>query len=187
MMLSRKTNFCPGKRSRRLWTVARIPWALWLPSNRKAGECRSSSNRPGQLTCSRPVRMALSGMFHPLPRSHTEGRDGEGGVFRLIAADEGQTDTVQPVEIEGDGVEVAALHFEAGEIHHRERRVLLPGHTGDDSVRFRHTAVAHHRTARLNDAGLGSGDVRDGGAEFFYMVHAQRRDDRALGRVDDVG
>lgn len=28
MMLSRKTNFCPGKRSRRLWTVARIPWAL---------------------------------------------------------------------------------------------------------------------------------------------------------------
>ncbi len=59
----------PGKRSRRLWTVARIPWALWLPSSRKAGECRSSSNRPGQLTCSRPVRMALSGMFQPLPRS----------------------------------------------------------------------------------------------------------------------
>ena len=69
MMLSRKTNFCPGKRSRRLWTVARIPWALWLPSSRKAGACRSSSKRPGQLTCSRPVRMARSGMSQPLPRS----------------------------------------------------------------------------------------------------------------------
>ena len=28
MMLSRKTNFWPGKRSFRLWTVARIPWFL---------------------------------------------------------------------------------------------------------------------------------------------------------------
>jgi len=48
--------------------VARIPWALWLPSSKKAGECRSSSNRPGQLTVSRPVRMALSGMFQPWVR-----------------------------------------------------------------------------------------------------------------------
>ena len=148
---------------------------------------------PQQFEPARPAHLleagadgAVGDVPSPAPQ-HTEGRDGEGGVFRLIAADEGQTNTVQPVEIEGDGVEVAALHFEAGEIHHRERRVLLLGHTGDDSVRFRHTAVAHHRTARLDDAGLGSGDVRDGGAEFFYMVHAQRRDDRALGRVDDVG
>ena len=69
MMLSRKTKFWPGKRSFRLCTVARIPWALWLPSSKKAGECRSSSNRPGQLTVSSPLRMASSGMFHPRSRS----------------------------------------------------------------------------------------------------------------------
>ena len=68
MMLTRKTNFCPGKRSFRLCTVARIPWALWLPSSRNAGACRSSSKRPGQLTVSKPVRMALSGMFQPWVR-----------------------------------------------------------------------------------------------------------------------
>ena len=154
---------------------------------------QESGRMPQQLEPARPAHPleagadgAVGDVPSPAPQ-HTEGRDGEGGVFRLIAADEGQTNAVQPVEIEGDSVEVAALHFEAGEIHHRERRVLLLGHTGDDSVRFRHTAVAHHRTARLDDAGLGGGDVRDGGAEFFYMVHAQRRDDRALGRVDDVG
>ena len=148
---------------------------------------------PQQLEAARPAHLleagadgAVGDVPSPAPQ-HTKGRDSEGGVFRLIAADEGQTDTVQPVEIESDGVEVAALHFEAGEIHHRERRVLLLGHTGDDSVRFRHTTVTHHRTAWLDDAGLGGGDVRDGGAEFFYMVHAQRRDDRALGRVDDIG
>ena len=69
MMLSRKTNFWPGKRSFRLWTVARIPWTLWLPSSRKAGVCRSSSNRPGQRTVSSPCRMASSGMFQPFSRS----------------------------------------------------------------------------------------------------------------------
>ena len=78
---------------------------------------------PQQLEPARPAYLLKAGadgavgdVPSPAPQ-HTEGRDGEGGVFRLIAADEGQTDTVQPVEIEGDGVEVAALHFEAGEIH----------------------------------------------------------------------
>ena len=42
---------------------------VWLPSSKKTGECRSSSNRPGQRTCSRPARMALSGMFQPRLRS----------------------------------------------------------------------------------------------------------------------
>ena len=123
---------------------------------------------------------------HPAPQ-HPEGRDGEGGILWLIAANERQPDAVQSVKVEGNGVEAPPLHVQAGEIHHREGGVLFFRRPGDDGVRLRHTAVAHHRTARLDDAGLGGGDVRDGGAEFFYMVHAQRRDDRALGRVDDVG
>ena len=58
---------------------------------------------------------------------------------------------------------------------------------GDDGVRLRHTAIAHHRTARLDDTGLGGGDVCKGGAKLLHMIHTQRRDDRTLGRVDDVG
>ena len=65
MMLTKKTNFSPGKRSRRLWAVACIPCGLWLPSRIKAGEERSSSNRPGQRTVARPWRMAWSEISQP--------------------------------------------------------------------------------------------------------------------------
>ena len=68
MMLTRNTNFSPGNSARRLSTVARIPWALWLPSSRKGGSRRSSSNRPGQRTWASPCRMALSGICQPRAR-----------------------------------------------------------------------------------------------------------------------
>ena len=59
--------------------------------------------------------------------------------------------------------------------------------TGDDGIGLGHTAIAHHRTARLDDARLGRRDIGQGGAQLLHMIHAQRRDDRALRRVDDVG
>lgn len=61
----RKTNRWPGNLSRRLWAVASMPGGLWLPSSRKGGALRSSSNRPGHWTAASPARMALSGMSQP--------------------------------------------------------------------------------------------------------------------------
>ena len=60
---------------------------------------QESGRMPQQLEPARPAHLleagadgAVGDVPSPAPQ-HTEGRDSEGGVFRLIAADEGQTDT----------------------------------------------------------------------------------------------
>ena len=94
---------------------------------------------------------------------------------------------METVKIEGHLVEAAALHGQLGEVHDPQRGVLLRCHAGNEGVGFGHAAVAHHRTAGLDDARLGRGDVGDGGAQLLDMIHSQRRDDRTLRRVDDIG
>ena len=148
---------------------------------------------PQQLEPARPadgLQTLPDGLLRDVPAlfpQHPQHRDGDGGIPGLVAANERQAHPVQAVEVKGHFVQVAALHGQLREIDHMERGVLLCRRAGDDGVGLRHTAVAHHRAARLEDARLGRCDVRDGGAKFLHMVHAQCRDDRTLRRVDDVG
>ena len=146
-----------------------------------------------QLKAARPLHRLqplADGLFRDVPSpapQHPQGGDGHCRVPGLVAADEGQAHAVQTVEIKGHLVEVAAIEAQFGEIHHRQRGVLLLCHAGDHGIGLGHAAVAHRRAAGLEDARLGGGNVGDGGAQLFHMVHPQRRDDRALRRVDDVG
>ena len=124
----------------------------------------------------------------PAPAAqYPQGRNGRGGVPGLIAADQGQADAIQAVKIKGDSIQIPVLDGQPAEIHHGQRRVPLCRRTGDDGIGRGHTAIAHHRTAGLDDARLGRRDIGQGGAQLLHMIHAQRRDDRALRRVDDVG
>ena len=86
----------------------------------------------GQRTCSRPARMALSGMFQPRLRS-TRRAVMAVAAFRLIAADQGQADAVQAVKIKGDSIQIPVLDGQPAEVHHGQRRVPLCRRTGDDA------------------------------------------------------
>ena len=93
----------------------------------------------------------------------------------------------QAVKVELHSVKAAALVFQPAEIHLGQLGVLFRCHAADHSVRFRRTAVAHHRTAFLDDPRLGGSDVPKGGAKLLHMIHAQCRDDCAFRGINDVG
>ena len=148
---------------------------------------------PQQLEAARPaygLKAGADGALRDVPAMgthHPQRRDGQRGVARLIAADERQAHTVQPVEVELHRIEVSTIVLQFVEIHLRQGGMLLSTDAADHGVRFRHAAVAHHRAALFDDARLRGGNVRDGGAQLLHMVHAQRRDDRARRRVNDIG
>ena len=148
---------------------------------------------PQQLKAARPAhrfQTPADGLFRDIPSpapQYPQGRDGHGRVPRLVAADEGQLHAIKAIKIKGHGIQITALEFQLVKIHHSQRGVPLFCHPDDDGIRLRHPAVAHHRAPRFDDARLGRGNVRDGGAQLFHMIHAQRRDDRALRRVNDIG
>ena len=148
---------------------------------------------PQKLKPARPLhslQTGADGFFRNVPAvgpQDPQGGDGHRRIAGLVAADERQLHAGQAVKIKGDLVQISTIDLQFVEIHFGQRRVLFSGRSADDRIRFRHPAVTHHRTALFDDARLRGGDVGQGGAKLFHMVHAQRRDDRARRVLNDVG
>ena len=124
----------------------------------------------------------------PAPRPQGPQRlDGDGGVPGLVAGQQGQGQPLQPVVVKGLAFQAGAAEGQPAKIRHREGRALGHGRLRDDPACLGHVLIADNGAARLDDPRLGRGDAGQGGAQFFHMVHPQRGDDRALGRVDHVG
>ena len=146
-----------------------------------------------QLKPARPAHLRQSlpdGAVGHLPAAAPQGPqrlDGDGRVAGLVAGQQGQSQPRKAVVVEGLAVQTGGAEGQFGKVRHREGGVLGRGRRRDDPVGLGRAAVADHRAARLDDARLGGGDVGQGGAQFLDVVHPQRGDDRALGRVDDVG
>ena len=146
-----------------------------------------------QLKASGPAYLlqpGADGAFRDVPAllpQHPQGGDGQRSVAGLIAADKRQTYPIQPVKAEGNCVQISAGDLQLCKIHLGKGGILLRCHPAQHSVCLRCTAVAHHRAARLDDARLGCGDIRQRGTKLLDVVHAQCRDHRAGRLFDDIG
>ncbi len=148
---------------------------------------------PQQFEAARPAhsfQAGADGAFGDIPAvvtHHPQGCDGHSRVPRLIAADEGQMDIGQSVEVKLHCVEVSTVIFQFIEIHLGQLSMLFRADAADDGVCFRHAAVAHHRAAFFDDARLGCCNVRNGGPKLLDVIHAQCRDHCTFRRINDVG
>ena len=136
------------------------------------------------------LQSGADGAFRDVPAllpQHPQGGDGQRGVAGLIAADERQAHPVQPVKAEGNCIQIPAGDLQLCKVHLRKGGVLLCRHPAQHSVCLRCAAVAYHRAARFDDARLGGGNIRQRGAQFLDVIHAQCGDHRAGRLFDDVG
>jgi hypothetical protein len=129
--------------------------------------------------------------LRPLPEERFDGRDGERGIVALVRAVEREEDVVVLPRESADGDHLAA-HRDGGALEGesgcpRPERGLgevdRPLELGEGRGRLH---GGDHRGDRLDDPGLGPGDLLDRRAESLRVVEGDRREDRDLA-VGDVG
>ena len=131
-----------------------------------------------------PVSNADSGSPNPAARKR---RDGGAGVVDLMAAAElRQRQIEQPVVVLIDQPAVLVVHVPvlAGDA---ERRAPAPRRLLDHRQHRVALRRNRRRHAALEDRGLLVGDLLDGVAEEFQMIHRDRRDRAGDRLVDHVG
>ena len=182
-----KDEFLPGEAVFQALHRGAHPVGVVAAVQHKGRAVAQQFKAPGPTYLLQP---GADGTFRDVPAllpQHPQGGDGQRGVAGLIAADERQPHPVQPVKAEGNCVQIPAGDLQLCKVHLRKGSVLLCRHPAQHGVCLRCAAVAHHRAAWLDDARLGSGDIRQRRAQLLDVIHAQCRDHRAGRLFDDVG
>ena len=182
-----KDEFLPGETVFQALHRGAHPVGVVAAVQHKGRAVAQQLKAPGPAHLFQP---GADGAFRDVPAllpQHPQGGNGQRGIAGLIAADERQPHPIQPVKAEGNCVQIPAGDLQLGKIHLGKGRILLRRHPAQHGVCFRCAAVAHHRATRLDDAGLGSGDIRQRRAKLLDVVHAQCSDHRAGRLFDDVG
>ena len=114
-------------------------------------------------------------------------RQHHGGVFQLMLPQQGQEQLLPAAAVETLPLEAVAMGHQGIKVPEVELCPHLQAFPGIHSLHLGLVPVGRHMAARLNDTGLGFGNLLDGVAQDLRMLQTQVTDHRHLRGVDDIG